>query len=175
MSSLIKKLRRGQTKNSADQKFVLPVAGALKEKAILLGWITGVLLLISLLWILTSPLQSRYLLRTINTVLISNNDSRRVQSNFKIKPDKADLLGYWFLMYNSTDKMFVFTVFQDGILIPLGAVISDNGDINDVIPLSAHAAQIFNKLPDSVLKIYTQRIQAAYLSAKPPAQAGRQK
>ena len=163
MSNFIKKLRREHNKKSAGKIIaVMPDAGVLKDKAVLLGWIAGILLLISLLWILTSPLQARYILKSVNNVFINNDDSRRLQSHLNIKNAKADLLGYWYLMYNSTDKMFVFTVFQDGILIPLGAIISDNGKVSEVMPLSAHAAQIFNKLPDSVLRIYTHKIETVY-------------
>ena len=134
---------------------------ALREKAVLLGWVAGILILISLLWILTSPLQAQNLMRTVNSVFISNNDSRRLYSYLNVKHKKADLLGYWFLMNNFTDRMFVFTVFQDGILIPLGAVVSDNGEVKEIMPLSAHAVKAAGRLPESILKIYIKRIQDA--------------
>jgi hypothetical protein len=133
----------------------------LKDRAILLGWIAGLLLLISLLMIISQPLQTYYLLRTINGVLISNDDSRRVSGHLPHKAGKAGLLGYWYSMYNSTDQLFVFTVFQDGILLPLGAVVSANGTVGEVIPLSAHAAQSFDALPASILQIYVTRIEDA--------------
>ncbi|MCL2266142.1 MAG: hypothetical protein FWC17_00060 [Treponema sp.] len=172
MSNIKKKLRRELNKKTPDQNItVSQESNALKDKAVFLGWITGLLLFISLLWILTTPLQTRYLLRTVNNVLINNNDSRRLVSHINAKPAKADLLGYWFLMLNSSDRMFVFTVFQDGILVPLGAVLNDEGKVYDVIPLSAHAVRIFNKLPESVLRIYIQRIEN---SSKDIFRGGRQ-
>ena len=64
-------------------------------------------------------------------------------------------------MYNSTDKMFVFAVFKDGILVPIGAIISDNGKVNELIPLSAHAVQIMDDLPQSILQIYITRIETS--------------
>jgi hypothetical protein len=66
-------------------------------------------------------------------------------------------------MYNDTDKMFVFTVFQDGILIPLGAIVSSNGTVNEILPLSAHAVQVFDNFPKSVLQTYIDRIEDAAL------------
>jgi len=140
-------------------KISQPQIQGLKDKAILIGWIAGLLLLISVIWILTQPVQAGYLLRTVNNVLINNNDSRRLSSFIHKKSVKADLLGYWYSIYNSTDQLFVFTVFQDGILIPLGAVVSANGTVQEIIPLSAHAVQVSNALPDSVMKMYISRIE----------------
>jgi len=132
----------------------------LKDRGILLAWIAGLLLLISLLWIFTQPLHTHNLLRTVNNVFINNNDSRRLSEHIKQKAGKASLFGYWYSIHNSSDKMFVFTFFQDGILVPLGAIVSDNGIVEEIIPLSAHAVQVFDALPESILKMYINRIEA---------------
>jgi len=131
-----------------------------KDKTIFLGWITGLLALIALLWILTQPLQTYYLLRTVNNVFIASSDSRRLTA-YAGQKEKAGLLGYWYSMYNYDGKMFVFAVFRDGILIPLGAIVSANGKVEEIIPLSAHAVQTFDSLSESILKIYVTRIEAA--------------
>lgn len=132
-----------------------------KDKAILFAWIAGLLILISLIWIFFQPLQTYYLLRTVNNVFIDNEDSRRITSFIPVKNAKAGLMGYWYEMHNSTDRMFVFTVFQDGILIPLGAVVSKSGSVREIIPLSAHARQVFNALPQSIMQMYIRRIEGA--------------
>jgi len=133
----------------------------MKDRLILLGWITGLLLLICVLWTSTQYFQAFNLLRAVNNVLINNNDSRRLSEYIKTKTGKAEILGYWYKMYNSTNKMFVFTVFQDGILIPLGAVVSSNAVVDEILPLSAHAAQVFDKMPKSILQMYSGRIEDA--------------
>ena len=133
----------------------------IKDKAVFLGWITGLLTLTALLWILTQSLQSYYLLRTVNNVFIAADDSRRLAGSTNQTFGKTGLMGYWYSMYNSTDKMFVFAVFQDGILVPLGAIVSSNGKVDEVIPLSAHAVQTFDILSHNVLKLYVTRIEAA--------------
>jgi hypothetical protein len=69
-------------------------------------------------------------------------------------------------MHNSPDFVFVFTVFQNGILVPLGAVVSANGSVQEILPLSAHAAQTADNLPQSVLQMYIRRIEAAANSLK---------
>jgi len=134
----------------------------MKDKAILLGWITGLLLLISVLWISVQSVHAFNVLRAVNGVFINNDDSRRVSKYIHVKAGKAELLGYWYSM-NSTDKMFVFTVFKDGILVPLGAIVSSDGTVSEILPLSAHAVQIFEGLPKSILKMYTGRIEEAAL------------
>jgi len=135
----------------------------MKDKLILLGWIAGMLLLISVIWYFVQPALTFNLMRSVNNVFVNNNDSRRISVYLQTKPGKADIFGYWYTMYNSTNKFFVFTTFQDGILIPLGAVVSPDGAVSEILPLSAHAAQIFDSMPKSVLQMYVARIEdAAY-------------
>jgi len=131
----------------------------LKDKAILSGWITGLILIISMLWIFTNGLQANYLLRSVNSVFANNYDSRRLSAFINVKSHKADILGYWYSMNNTTDRMFVFTVFKDGIMIPLGAVVKADGKVDELMPLSAHAVQVFDDLPDSILQMYITRIE----------------
>lgn len=133
----------------------------MKGKLILLGWIAGLLLLISVIWIFVQPSLAFNLMRTVNSVLINNNDPRRISTYLQAKPGKAEIFGYWYTIYNSTNKLFVFTTFRDGILVPLGAVVSSNGAVSEILPLSAHAAQIFDAMPKSVLQMYVDRIEAA--------------
>jgi len=131
----------------------------LKDKAVLLSWVMGLLLLITLIWILTQPVQAKNLLRAVNNVFISNNDSRRLGEYLHVKGGKAGLLGYWYTINNSQDRIFVFGVFQNGILIPLGAVVSSDNKVEELIPLSAHAVQVFDEISESILKIYISRIE----------------
>jgi len=133
----------------------------IRDKVVLVGWIAGLLMLISLIWTLSQPIQAHYLMRSINSVFINNNDERRVIDYIQKKPGKTSLIGYWYSMYNSKENMFVFTVFKDGILVPLGAIVSDTGNVQEIIPLSAHAVQIFNNLPQSILQMYIKRIEAS--------------
>jgi len=133
----------------------------MKDKAIMLGWIIGLLLLISVLWIVTQPIQSRHLLRTVNNVLANNDDSRRVSAHIQPKAGNTNIFGYWYSLKGSQDKMFVFGAFSDGILIPLGAFVSHDCVVKEIIPLSAHAAQVFDFFPKSVLDIYAARIEEA--------------
>jgi hypothetical protein len=57
--------------------------------------------------------------------------------------------------------MFVSAIIRDGILVPLGVIVSPEGDVKEMIPLSAHAAQIMYELPNVVQQMYAARIEAA--------------
>jgi hypothetical protein len=133
----------------------------LKDKAILAGWIIGIILLISIIWVPSQTMQANFLLRTINNVLSNNGDSRRVLTFIQKKPAKPGLLGYWYSINNSTDQMFVFTVFKDGILVPFGAIVSSDSNVEEIIPLSSHAVQIFDNIPKSVLQMYITKIESS--------------
>ncbi|MCL2277592.1 MAG: hypothetical protein FWC21_06805 [Treponema sp.] len=136
----------------------------IKNKLLFSGWIAGLLLLVCLVWILTYGPQTRNLMRTVNSVFQSNNDSRRLSGLMQTKVSASGLLGYWYLMYGTTDKMFVFTIFNDGILLPVGAVVSTE-KVKEIIPLSAHAVQVFNDMPESVLRLYINRVEDAAVSS----------
>ncbi len=135
----------------------------IKDKSIFLGWVLLLLFLMSFIWIILQPLQKHNLLRSVNRVFIENEDTRRITAGVEQKRGKSDLLGYWYSMFNSSDKMFVFAVMQDGILIPLGAEVSSDGIVSDIIPLSAHAKQVIDKLPRNILQIYITRIETAFI------------
>jgi hypothetical protein len=133
----------------------------LKDKAILACWVMGIIILISIIWVPSQRIQANFLMRTINNVLVNSSDSRRVSEFIQKKPVKPGLFGYWYSINNSVNQMFVFTVFQDGILVPLGAIVSSDGSVDEVIPLSSHAVQIFNNIPQRVLQIYISKIEAS--------------
>ena len=132
-----------------------------RERIILLSWITGLLLIISLIWYFSQGLQANYILRSVNSVFLNNDETRRLYAYMPQKSKKTGIFGYWYSMRSSNEHMFVFTVFQGGILVPLGAVVSADGTVEEIIPLSAHAMQIFDKLPKSILQTYIRRIETA--------------
>ena len=132
-----------------------------KSNLTIICWITGLLLIISVFLIITQSVNEKYLMRTANNIFISREDPRRIiefTAQNKKNSGGVDLMGYWYNLFNSQDKFFIFTVIQDGILIPLGAVVS-NGYVIEVIPLSAHAEQIYDNLPQSILDMYIRRIE----------------
>jgi hypothetical protein len=136
----------------------------LKDKAVLLGWIAGLLIIILVIWSFSQNIQSYNILKAVNNVFINNDDSRRLISYIPVNTNKTEIMGYWYLFNNSQEMMFVFNYFQDGILIPLGAVVSPDGNVIEIIPLSAHAIQVFDDLPQRILQMYIKRIETIPMS-----------
>ena len=131
----------------------------IKDKLILLGWITAILLLISVIFIFSNNFQKRQLIRTVNSVFYYRDDSRRISEYTAKITFKSGIMGYWFSINNSTDKIFIFTFFQDGILLPLAAVVSQDGNVKEIIPMSEHALSVFENIPDSILQVYISKIE----------------
>ena len=132
-----------------------------KDRAVSFGWIAGLLIIVSLLWIFTQPLQTHYLLRTVNRTFITAGHPHRVTVPLTQNGKSSFLLGYWFSMLNTADRMFIFVLMRDGILVPLGARVSANGIVEEIIPLSAHAVESMESIPHSVTRMYVRRIEAA--------------
>jgi hypothetical protein len=68
-------------------------------------------------------------------------------------------LGLWYSLVNSDKKIFIFAFMNDGILVPCGAQISGEGRVEEIIPLSVHAKQILNRIPEGVIQAYIRRIE----------------
>ncbi|MDR0444635.1 MAG: hypothetical protein LBH44_14655 [Treponema sp.] len=136
-------------------------SSGLRDKAVILGWVVGLLLIISLLWVSTQPLQAQYLLRTVNRMFITEGETVRLAAPLPQNTGNINLFGYWYSIVNSSDRMFVFAVFQDGILIPLGAMVTSANEVERIIPLSAHAVQTIQKIPHGIMQIYVKRIKTA--------------
>ena len=131
----------------------------IRDRAVSIGWIAGLLIIICVLWIVVRPAQARNILRTVNRVFIAANDSRRVNVYVPKPSVKHGPLGYQYSLMGSTDQFFVFGAMKDGILVPCGAVISADGKVNEIIPLSAHARQVLENMPDGTMRMYISRIE----------------
>jgi hypothetical protein len=134
---------------------------AYKNKVISFSWIAGLLILISLIWIMTQPLMARYLLRTVNRTLINTGQPHRAVSSLAQSRENASLLGFWYSMANTQERLFVSAIMRDGILVPIGVIVSPEGDVKEMIPLSAHAAQVMDELPLNIQRMYAARIEAS--------------
>ena len=65
-------------------------AAKFKDKSVLTAWVMGLLIIISVLWIFTQPLQSYYLMRSVNNIFSNNNDERRLSASIPVKTDKLN-------------------------------------------------------------------------------------
>ena len=135
----------------------------LKDRAILAGWIAGLILIASLLWSLSFPFRAFCLMRSTNKVLITMDDSRRLVAPLPHSAVPASL-GCWYRLSGSGSDgsfFYVFALVQGGILVPCGAEISGKGEVLDIIPLGSHARQIMKRIPPGMIQMYVRRIESA--------------
>ena len=136
-------------------------ASGLKDKAILLGWITGLILAAVLVWSLTFNFRSACLMRSANRSLADMEDSRRLVTPLRRPFSGQFPLGCWYTVAESDSVFFVFTVMRDGILVPCGAEISGEGKVKNIVPMGNHARQVLERIPPGLIHIYTRRIESA--------------
>ena len=136
-------------------------APELRNKAIFLGWIAGIFLAGLLLWSLTQGLQVHYLLRAVNRVLIAREDPRRLAAPLFKRSISTNPMGVWYSMIDSDLGMFVSAIMWEGALIPCGALVTAQGQVTDLIPLSGPARQLLDRIPQGIVKLYIRRIEAA--------------
>jgi hypothetical protein len=134
----------------------------LKDRAIFVGWIAGLVLIASLLWSLSFPYRAFCLMRSTNKVLISMDDPRRLIAPLPHSAASASL-GCWYRLSGSGDNalFYVFALVQGGILVPCGAEISGAGEVLEIIPLGSHARQIMKRTPPGLIQLYIRRIESA--------------
>jgi hypothetical protein len=134
---------------------------ALRDNAVFIGWIAGLCIAGSLLWSLTRPLQTQYLLRAVNKSLIAREDTRRLVRPEDRRPISTNPLGVWYTMIDPDSGMFVCAIAWDGALIPCGAELSPEGRVRELIPLSGSSEQLLDHIPRSIIAVYVRRIEAA--------------
>jgi hypothetical protein len=152
------------------KKILVPVLTALspkvkalavkfKDPALFVGWIAGLIVIGALTWVLLRPQLSFDLMRTINRTFIASGESRRLAGLLSRPPARSAPLGVWYTLYGSDDLFYVFTIMQDGLMIPCGARVTPEGRVVEVIPVSRHARRVFDRLSGEIIRIYTRRIE----------------
>ena len=146
----------------------------LKEAALLLGWIAGLILIAGLCWFLTQSFRSHILQNAVNRELEQSGDSRRLGE--PVSPGAQGLgfsgMGSWFTMVSAPDnansdgvpagtKAFIFVFIGEGTFFPCAAVVSPAGKVQEFIPLNSHGVRMIKRVSPGILGIYTRRIEGA--------------
>jgi len=132
-----------------------------KDRLILLGWIAGLLLAASLAWSLSFPYRSAFLMRSVNKSLEAAGDTRIVSSPLPGRFTRPALMGFWYRLNESGSSFFVFTIMNEGILVPCGVEINEDGKAVGIVPLGSHARQVIGRIPQGVINVYIRRIESA--------------
>jgi hypothetical protein len=56
--------------------------------------------------------------------------------------------------------MLIFPLLSGEAALPVGALLDGQGKVDRLIPLGNHGRQIFDRVPQGILKIYIHRIEA---------------
>jgi len=137
---------------------------ALKDRAILAGWIVGLVLVASLAWSLTFGFRLNVLMRAANRALVAVEDTRRLSEPLPRAFQTREFLGGWYTVAGSDSLFLVFAIMRDGILVPHGAEVSAEGRVLEMVPLGYHARQVADRLPRGLVDVYARRIEAVFES-----------
>jgi hypothetical protein len=141
------------------------LTSVLKDRAILVAWIAGLLLIASLLWFLSFPFRSVCLMNSTNKILASMDDDgapAQILSAPLLHPFSGPApLGCWYRISDSNSLFYVFALMHGGILVPCGAEVSEKGEVTRIIPLGSHARQVMRRIPQGLIQVYAQRIESS--------------
>ncbi|MDR0494793.1 MAG: hypothetical protein LBG95_04105 [Treponema sp.] len=135
---------------------------AVKDRAVLLGWVAGLALVAALFWSFSFSFRSVCLMNSTNKTLAAMDDARRLSIPLpRTHAAVPEPLGCWYRISGTDSLFFVFTIMRGGILVPCGAEISENGKLVEIIPLGGHARQVMGQIPQGLIQIYGRRIESA--------------
>lgn len=131
----------------------------LKDRLIFSSWIVGLTVAFALVWILCRPLLSDYLMASVNQSM--QGKLPRLSAVVQSTPNSPMPLGIWYSIEKSKDTVFIFTIIQEGILIPCGAMINADGKVTELFPVGRHAQAVWDKISLKETGIYIRRIENA--------------
>jgi hypothetical protein len=128
-----------------------------------MAWIGALLIFGFLLWFFTQPLRTRFFVERVNRMLAVQGESRRVTEPWSGK--RSSGFGTWFFLTHNqagtADRIFVFTLMRGNSAAACAALVDPSGAVEGILPLSEHASQILERLPDPVYRFYIGRIEKA--------------
>jgi hypothetical protein len=134
-----------------------------KDSMIFAAWILGILVLGALLWYFTQNFRDNRMVRTVNGVLINNNDNRRLISRLEIDSEsirKPFQQSQRFSLLNSTSTALIITMYDDTIPLVCAVFINNDGKVSEFVPLDNHSAQVFSRMEKTKLDTYQTQIEA---------------
>jgi hypothetical protein len=144
----------------------IPPAGlssGLKDTGVLMGWILSLVLIGGLLWFFTQPLRTSLIIRSVNRVLASSNESRRLDAAVSPRglSGRQAQLGSWYTLEKDDGRAVVFPMMSDGILASFIAILSPEGTVDVLLPLSVNSVRILPRLSRGTIETYIRRIEGS--------------
>jgi hypothetical protein len=137
----------------------------IKDSAILLGWIGGIILAGGLCWQLTRNTRAELLMVSVNLALAGEGNPLRLEKPiaFRDLPSNAARMGTWFSLEDGNRKALVFTMIAGGSFLPCAALVDAGGKVERIFPLNSHSSKLLSRISPGVLRIYTRRIEEGAL------------
>ena len=148
-----------------------PLVPHVKDAAIFVGWIAGLVLIAGLCWFLTQPVRSKILSRAVNQVLEQSGNSYVLGGEVSpgaLKPGVSKM-GSWYTMVRSGQagaegtRAFIFVFIGEGTFFPCAARVAPDGKVEEFIPLSSYGEKVIKRVPSEILKLYARRIEGSEL------------
>jgi hypothetical protein len=132
-----------------------------KELGVFTAWIVGLLLIGGFLWFFTQPIRIRLLQGNVNILLAATGHTQYLEDPVPRSklPKRRIPLGTWYTVRNSNNRALVFAMMSEGIRFPCVAMVSDEGKVNEIIPLNTRVEQTVKRLPQGIITTYIRRIE----------------
>jgi hypothetical protein len=133
------------------------------EGGIFALWVVAIVLSGSLIWGLTNQVRANVTIQAVNRHLAEIGEERRVVSaidSFALS-GRATQAGMWCRL-SSNEKAVIFPLITNGIFSPCLGIINSEGNLANIIPLSANAKTAVERINRSgILQSWIRRIETS--------------
>ena len=162
-----KKQGNGTADNGNETSFACRIkdTAIIKDSLVFLGWITGLLFIAGICWVLTQPVRSRFLVKAVNMVFEQSGDPRRLLEPLPSGKGAFMFMGQCFEMdkeQGERTQAVVFSFIGEGVFFPCVAEVSRGGEVKELIPLTKHGEKILQRISPGIIGIYTRRIERGF-------------
>jgi hypothetical protein len=137
----------------------------LQDTLILAGWLAGLLLAASLIWLLSTSFREEILMKRVNRLLKTQGYDWVLSSSIPSRPVAGGMqvLGSWYRL-SGPDRdasACVFPLFTDGIGVLCLARLNRDAKVEELVALTVHGERVFPRIPEAQKGLYMSRIEKA--------------
>jgi hypothetical protein len=119
-----------------------------KDSMILTAWIVGILVIGGLLWFFTQDVRDNRMVRRVNSILIENNDSRRLFSRLPENSKSENPFQNYqrYTLSPSKEVAVIMSMYDNTVPAVCAAFLNAQGEVTDFVPLDFHSAQVMERM-----------------------------
>jgi len=129
-----------------------------KDVMILSCWIAGLICIGGLCWGLTGPLRTSLLQQAINRAWTRTEAPRLLETSVSNLNPRQSHIGTWYSCDDGT-RACIFTIIADGIFLPAAAIVDSDGNVEDILPLTAGGQRLLNRVSPGIIQLHIRRIE----------------